>query len=239
MTSIDILASQQALVASLPLESTPCVKRRRLCFENLEPSRKRAKSSLGSHQPSAADPVAKKSENCLKPPTLVSTPKQRSRSPSLDTKDGDRTPPCAAESQSAKHSLKKGSRNSPSKPTDASHGSIPTLKKNPRPALQTIHIKALEHGLRIPVNSTPLGTLDKSENIIYGSLSSPSERSMSARPAVAIGTGACHARDTMALARRPLASCSAAGVRGSQSAPASPVRPKKFVRRNTARSEHS
>ncbi|KAJ2310000.1 hypothetical protein H4R23_000871 [Coemansia sp. Cherry 401B] len=40
-------------------------------------------------------------------------------------------------------------------------------KKKPRLALQTIHVRALEHGLRVPVCNTPLGIVDQAENIIH------------------------------------------------------------------------
>ncbi|KAJ2162312.1 hypothetical protein GGF46_000803 [Coemansia sp. RSA 552] len=40
-----------------------------------------------------------------------------------------------------------------------------TPKKRLRLPLQTIHIRALEHGLRVPVPTTPLGTVDQAENI--------------------------------------------------------------------------
>ncbi|KAJ1733174.1 hypothetical protein LPJ61_001689 [Coemansia biformis] len=39
-------------------------------------------------------------------------------------------------------------------------------KKRPRPPLQAINIRALEHGLRVPVCNTPLGTPNLAENII-------------------------------------------------------------------------
>ncbi|KAJ1995733.1 hypothetical protein GGI25_000710 [Coemansia spiralis] len=38
-------------------------------------------------------------------------------------------------------------------------------KKKTRPPLQAIHVRALEHGLRVPVINTPLGTTDQAENI--------------------------------------------------------------------------
>ncbi|KAJ2499006.1 hypothetical protein GGH96_003865 [Coemansia sp. RSA 1972] len=40
-------------------------------------------------------------------------------------------------------------------------------KKKPRLALQTIHTRALEHGLRVPICNTPLGTASQAENIVY------------------------------------------------------------------------
>ncbi|KAJ2845002.1 hypothetical protein IWW36_004965 [Coemansia brasiliensis] len=40
-------------------------------------------------------------------------------------------------------------------------------KKKPRLALQAIHVRALEHGLRVPVCNTPLGIVDQAENIAY------------------------------------------------------------------------
>ncbi|PIA18739.1 hypothetical protein COEREDRAFT_6445 [Coemansia reversa NRRL 1564] len=39
-------------------------------------------------------------------------------------------------------------------------------KKGQRLPLQAIHIRALEHGLRVPVTNTPLGTIGQAENII-------------------------------------------------------------------------
>ncbi|KAJ2675164.1 hypothetical protein IWW42_001310 [Coemansia sp. RSA 1085] len=45
-------------------------------------------------------------------------------------------------------------------------------KKKPRLALQAIHVRALEHGLRVPVCNTPLGIVDQAENITYSPLMS-------------------------------------------------------------------
>ncbi|KAJ2638447.1 hypothetical protein GGF40_001636 [Coemansia sp. RSA 1286] len=239
MTSIDIPASQQTLAASLPLPSASCLKRRRLCFENLEPGGKRTKTVSESRH-STAYTDKKKDEVCLEKPVLASTtrPRPRPRSPSLAAKDGEKaSSPCVVQDQLTRRLSKSSPKLSSVKPTDKPIVSVPSTKKKLRPALQTIHIKALEHGLRIPVNNTPLGILDKSENIIYGSLSNPLQRPMSARPAVSASTH--QARDTMTLARRPLAPSSAASVRGSQSAPASPARPRKLDRRNTTGSARS
>ncbi|KAJ2357769.1 hypothetical protein GGF43_001258 [Coemansia sp. RSA 2618] len=50
-----------------------------------------------------------------------------------------------------------------------SPGGSPRLSSNkkPRVALQSIHIRALEHGLRVPVCNTPLGVVGLDENIAY------------------------------------------------------------------------
>ncbi|KAJ2078529.1 hypothetical protein H4R24_004415 [Coemansia sp. RSA 988] len=39
-------------------------------------------------------------------------------------------------------------------------------KKSQRLPLQAIHIRALDHGLRVPVTNTPLGAVNQAENII-------------------------------------------------------------------------
>ncbi|KAJ2389609.1 hypothetical protein GGI05_003449 [Coemansia sp. RSA 2603] len=118
-----------------------------------------------------------------------------------------------------KHIAKNGSANVPLRTAGSLPESPPSTKKKSRLALQTIHIKALEHGLRIPVNNTPLGILDKAENIKYGSSSVLPVRPMSARPALVASTR--RDRDDLPA------------VRGTQSAPGTPARPKTLSRRNT------
>ncbi|KAI7825807.1 hypothetical protein BX661DRAFT_184204 [Kickxella alabastrina] len=59
-----------------------------------------------------------------------------------------------------------------SRRNNAQTGVLPANKRT-CPALQTLHIKALEYGLRVPINNTPLGILDQAENIIYNRMHRP------------------------------------------------------------------
>ncbi|KAJ2009354.1 hypothetical protein GGI04_000521 [Coemansia thaxteri] len=87
-------------------------------------------------------------------------------------------------------------------PSDLTPPSSPTAKTSPpaaaaaagkklktRTAMQAIHIRALEHGLRVPVSNTPLGIADLAENIICtlpSPAASPGRRALSALPAMAV-----------------------------------------------------
>ncbi|KAJ2384397.1 hypothetical protein GGI23_006938, partial [Coemansia sp. RSA 2559] len=96
------------------------------------------------------------------------------------------------------------------------------LKKKPRLPLQAIHIRALEHGLRVPVSNTPLGTFDSAENIVCQS-------DMRSHPLTALPLSS--RRSTRpALASRP---ATPTGPSGTRSAPQSPSRPPRLSRRNS------
>ncbi|KAJ2724948.1 hypothetical protein GGI07_001610 [Coemansia sp. Benny D115] len=94
-------------------------------------------------------------------------------------------------------------------------------KKKSRPALQAIHIRALEHGLRVPVRNTPLGVRDQAENIIF----SPAPMNLNDQPLMSAPA---------VLTERVLRpSASGVSKRGSVSADSSPVVPRRLNRRNT------
>ncbi|KAJ2783594.1 hypothetical protein GGI15_002530 [Coemansia interrupta] len=226
MPSIDIPSTHtdaQSLSPFLPRVDAPYSKRRRLCFETDEPDSKRCKTVAD-----LAKPVAKHSKHAAEniPPSVPA--KLRLRSPSLAPvlqrhPKHDDQPTRRRMPSPQKHTAKTESASVPLRTAGPLPESPPSTKKKSRLALQTIHIKALEHGLRIPVNNTPLGILDKAENIKYVSSSGLPVRPMSARPALA--TGALRERDAMSVA--------SAGARGTQSAPGTPARPKALSRRNT------
>ncbi|KAJ2455028.1 hypothetical protein EV183_001132 [Coemansia sp. RSA 2336] len=97
-------------------------------------------------------------------------------------------------------------------PTKTPCSSRLSSKKKPRLALQAIHVRALEHGLRVPVCNTPLGIVDQAENIAYSPLVSV--------PMTALPTSASFPRlDLLA--------------QSSASVPPSPSRRKRLVRRNS------
>ncbi|KAJ1723375.1 hypothetical protein LPJ53_002279 [Coemansia erecta] len=226
MPSIDIPPTHtggQSLSPFLPRVDALCSKRRRLCFETDEPDSKRCKTVADS-----VKPVTKHSKHATEnvPPSVPTN--LRLRSPSLAPKlqehpKLDSQPTRRRMSSPQKHTAKSGSANVPLRTAGSLPESPPSTKKKSRLALQTIHIKALEHGLRIPVNNTPLGILDKAENIKYGPSSGLPVRPMSARPALA----------TVSLRERNAPSVAPPGVRGTQSAPGTPARPKTLSRRNT------
>ncbi|KAJ1905489.1 hypothetical protein LPJ81_001907, partial [Coemansia sp. IMI 209127] len=82
------------------------------------------------------------------------------------------------------------------------------LKKKPRLPLQAIHIRALEHGLRVPVSNTPLGTVDSAENIVCQS-------DMRSRPLTALPLSSRRSTGPV-LASRP---ATPTGPSGTRSAP--------------------
>ncbi|KAJ2491264.1 hypothetical protein IWW37_002431 [Coemansia sp. RSA 2050] len=93
-------------------------------------------------------------------------------------------------------------------------------KLKARSALQTIHVRALEHGLRVPISNTPLGVISQAENII-----SPALPLSAVRPLVSIPATSTSPR---AGSRVPLSATVSA------SAPSSPaIRPVRITRRNT------
>ncbi|KAJ1770759.1 hypothetical protein IW140_001032 [Coemansia sp. RSA 1813] len=103
----------------------------------------------------------------------------------------------------------------------------PPSKKKTRLPLQSIHIRALEHGLRVPVSNTPLGIVDSAENIACGS--DVPRRPLTALPLSSRRTA------RPALTSRPATpiSSSPAMPTGTRSAPQSPSRPPRLSRRNS------
>ncbi|KAJ2415730.1 hypothetical protein GGI10_001494 [Coemansia sp. RSA 2530] len=93
-------------------------------------------------------------------------------------------------------------------------------KLKTRSALQAIHVRALEHGLRVPICNTPLGVVSQAENII-----SPAQPLSTVRPLVSIPATSYSPRT---ISRIPLSATASA------SAPSSPtIRPTRISRRNT------
>ncbi|KAJ2822243.1 hypothetical protein GGI24_003999 [Coemansia furcata] len=102
----------------------------------------------------------------------------------------------------------------PAPPTSASK------KFKTRSALQAIHVRALEHGLRVPICNTPLGVVSHAENINSPILSMPPSRPLMSVPAIPISP--------RTSSRPPLSAVTSASV------PSSPLlRPSRISRRNT------
>ncbi|KAJ2665698.1 hypothetical protein IWW48_000149 [Coemansia sp. RSA 1200] len=93
-------------------------------------------------------------------------------------------------------------------------------KKRKRSPLQSIHIRALEHGLRVPISNTPLGTVDAAENIIR-------EPEALSRPSTSLPLSPKHSS-------RPITpTIGSSKASGTRSAPQSPSRPPRLSRRNS------
>ncbi|KAJ2259229.1 hypothetical protein GGI13_000012 [Coemansia sp. RSA 455] len=102
----------------------------------------------------------------------------------------------------------------PASPSSASK------KLKTRSALQAIHVRALEHGLRVPICNTPLGVASLAENII-----SPTRPVSLVRPLVSLPAMPVSPRTG---SRTPLSAVASVSV------PSSPaLRPSRISRRNT------
>ncbi|KAJ2027266.1 hypothetical protein GGI03_008646 [Coemansia sp. RSA 2337] len=102
----------------------------------------------------------------------------------------------------------------PASPSSASK------KLKTRSALQAIHVRALEHGLRVPICNTPLGVVSLAENII-----SPTRPVSLVRPLVSLPAMPVSPRTG---SRTPLSAVASVSV------PSSPaLRPSRISRRNT------
>ncbi|KAJ1905490.1 hypothetical protein LPJ71_004533 [Coemansia sp. S17] len=102
----------------------------------------------------------------------------------------------------------------PASPSSASK------KLKTRSALQAIHVRALEHGLRVPICNTPLGVVSLAENII-----SPTRPMSLVRPLVSLPAMPVSPRTG---SRTPLSAVASVSV------PSSPaLRPSRISRRNT------
>ncbi|KAJ2514936.1 hypothetical protein H4217_005474 [Coemansia sp. RSA 1939] len=104
--------------------------------------------------------------------------------------------------------------------TDESSPSPSPSKKRKRSPLQSIHIRALEHGLRVPISNTPLGTVDAAENIIR-------EPEALSRPSTSLPLSPKH------LSRPTTPTIGSSKASGIRSAPQSPSRPPRLSRRNS------
>ncbi|KAJ2644953.1 hypothetical protein GGF44_000297 [Coemansia sp. RSA 1694] len=123
-------------------------------------------------------------------------------------------------------------RLSPTKPPQSPLQRINSMPASPlsapkklktRSALQAIHIRALEHGLRVPVCNTPLGVVSHAENSAISTLPLPPIRPRTALPVMTASPR---------TSSRP--SLSEASPAASASVPSSPsLRPLRISRRNT------
>ncbi|KAJ2064781.1 hypothetical protein GGI17_000757 [Coemansia sp. S146] len=102
----------------------------------------------------------------------------------------------------------------PASPSSASK------KLKTRSALQAIHVRALEHGLRVPICNTPLGVVSHAENIISPALSLPPVRPLKSLPAISVSP--------RTSSRIPLSAVASVSVPSSPS-----LRPSRISRRNT------
>ncbi|KAJ2881806.1 hypothetical protein H4R27_003850 [Coemansia aciculifera] len=102
----------------------------------------------------------------------------------------------------------------PASPSSASK------KLKTRSALQAIHVRALEHGLRVPICNTPLGVVSHAENIISPALPLMPVRPLKSLPAIPVSP--------RTSSRIPLSAVASVSV------PSSPLlRPSRISRRNT------
>ncbi|KAJ1891653.1 hypothetical protein LPJ66_006800 [Kickxella alabastrina] len=121
--------------------------------------------SLGANTLRTSAPNLKRRRSILKPlsqPSAAAPPRKRRVLTATSQKENisEQQPTCTNTTTSF------------SRGNNAQTGALPANKRS-RPALQTLHIKALEYGLRVPVNNTPLGILDQAENIIYNRMHRP------------------------------------------------------------------